>query len=295
MIASALTAGLAQAGGPAVSDVNLKVSTFNGGVDAGTGGQLLGGLAGSLTAPVGHDFGVQFDGAAADVSGNFFYDAGVHAFMRDPDRGMLGLYAGYAHIDASSGKQVSRFGFEAQKFIDKLTFDAALGYEAGDVSSNIYGHAKLDYYLTPNFMLSGGYIFEETGLLATGSEYQFASNANEGLSLFTESKVHSSDTYSVLAGVKVTFGQNLNLIDRHRRQDPDTYLGPDLSNAQQAAANGSTAPTQCPVYAPIHPVSYIPSEVAFQVIVGAPGCTCPSGYHHNSGVYANTCSADTPT
>jgi len=280
LMVSVLTAGPAAAGGPAVSDVNAKISTFNGGLDAGTGGELLGGVAGSLTAPLGHDFGVQLDGALADVQGNFFYDAGLHAFRRDPDQGMLGLYAGYAHLDAASGKQVRRIGFEGQRFLDRLTIDTALGYESGDVSSNIYGHAKLELYLSPNFMVSGGYIFEEVGELSTGSEYQFASNANEGVSLFAESKMHSSNTYTVLAGLKVTFGQNMSLIDRHRRQDPDTYLGPDLSNAQQAAANGSTAPTgptQCPIF------------TGTEIIEGADNCTCTFPYTKGFKSLKNVC------
>ncbi len=154
---AASATGIARAGEPAVSDVNAKISGFGGTLKNDDGTDVLGGIAGSLTLPAGHAFGLQLDAAYARLQSDDFYDTGAHLFWRDPGVGLLGLYGGYAHSSALGGVQVTRIGIEAQVYWKTMTFEGALGQETGDVSTQAYGHAKLDFYLTPNWMVKAGY------------------------------------------------------------------------------------------------------------------------------------------
>ena len=69
---------------PAVSQTNGKLSAFGGSQDGG-----LYGVTGSLTTPLGHDFGLQFDGMVGSGKDAAFYGVGGHLFWRDPARACL--------------------------------------------------------------------------------------------------------------------------------------------------------------------------------------------------------------
>ncbi|MEM9358137.1 MAG: hypothetical protein AAGB04_18200, partial [Pseudomonadota bacterium] len=76
---------------PAVDGVNSKLS-FEHGID---GDGSLGGT-GSITVPLGHAFGVQFDVGMVNREHEILDDATVyrgaaHLFWRDPSKGLLGL------------------------------------------------------------------------------------------------------------------------------------------------------------------------------------------------------------
>ncbi len=237
-------AGVAQAGDAAVSDINIKLSAFGGGLNEGTSSEHpgtsesegFGGVAGSLTLPLHERLGLQFDVAGAWERGESFLDAGAHLFWRDPGTGLFGLYGGFAHHHALGGQQVRRIGVEAERYSGKMTYVGALGYENGDGNTGLYGHAKLDYYWTPNLMTSSGFTYEGTGFYASRIEWQLRSDDTIGFTLFTDSNVHSSDNYTFLAGVRMTIGEDMSLMDRHRHQDPSDYLGADLIATEQGEA-----------------------------------------------------------
>ena len=266
-LAVALLAGpaveAARAGDAAVSDVNLKISGFGGQLNPGDGVRGLGGIAASLTLPAGHSFGLQFDGAFAKVGGDDFYDAGAHLFWRDPGAGLFGVYGGYAHLNALGGLSTRRIGVEAERYSGKLTFEGAVGYETGDAANGVYGHAKLDYYWTPNLMTSSGFTYEGAGYYSSKAEYQIRSDDAASVSLFANSDWHAIDNYMLLGGLKIAFGKNMSLIDRHRKQDPANYLDPDLIAGAQAAS--SRAAGAAAAVCPADPISVL--------IV----CTCASG------------------
>jgi hypothetical protein len=260
-----------------VSDVNVKISGFGGSLNAGTGGSGLGGIAGSLTLPFGHPFGLQLDGAYARVHGDDFYDAGAHLFWRDPGVGLFGIYGGYAHQSTLGGQQIKRLGIEGEKYFGNLTLRGALGHESGNVASNIYGNAKLDLYLSPNAMITGGYTYEDTGFASAGAEVQLGSTQTTGLSLFANGNLHDSSTYQVLGGLKITFGQNMSLRDRQRRQDPATYTDVDLLAAEAASSRAANAVTYC----------------ATETAIAMPQtCTCPGGFPLVDGGLDFACSAN---
>ena len=272
--------GSALAADPAVSDTNVKISGFGGQLNPGDGTRALGGIAASLTLPVGHNFGLQFDGALAKVGGNDFYDAGAHLFWRDPGVGLFGVYAGYAQLNALGGLHTSRIGVEGERYFGKLTFEGAAGYENGDAANGVYGHAKLDYYWTPNLMTSSGFTYEGAGYYSSKAEYQIRSDDAASVSLFANSDWHANDNYMVLGGLKIAFGKNMSLIDRHRKQDPANYLDPDLIAGAQAVSSRAVARTgvapACPLISPfpLTTVCVCPGNntpVPFEV-----GLSCPS-------------------
>lgn len=219
---------------PAVSAVNGKLTTFGGSFGAGEDDDGTGGVAGSLTLPLGYVFGAQVDGAWARMDEYDFADAGLHLFWRNPASGLLGAYLGYAHHTGAGGQDVGRAGVEAQYFVGQLTLDGAGGVRFGDVESEAYGSIKLDYYLTEDFKISGGYAYEGDSFAVAGTEYQLITKGEVGAALFTETYVNSPDSYSVLAGVKVYIGRPMSLIDRHRKQDPDSYATADQIATLQA-------------------------------------------------------------
>lgn len=237
-------AGTVAADGPAVSDVNAKISSFGGGVGAGGDRDGIGGLAASITAPLTHAFGVQLDAAYARIGDNNFGNAGAHVFWRDPSVGLLGVYTGFAVLDAAGGVTIGRSGLEAQYYANLFTIDTAGGIEYGDVHKG-YGRARLQLYPTDDVMLRGGWLYEGRNLGTAGAEYQFANTARAGYSVFVDGNVGGDSTYSVIGGFKVTFGESMSLKDRHRRQDPDSYAPLDLQITTQTAA-GRKPVEACP-------------------------------------------------
>jgi len=61
---------------PAVSKTNGKIELLGGSLDNDSAAAL----AGSLTAPLGHAFGVQVDGLAGNLDGNGTWGLGTHLF-----------------------------------------------------------------------------------------------------------------------------------------------------------------------------------------------------------------------
>lgn len=250
-----ICAPLAADAEPAVSTPNGKLTAFGGGTGNGLDDEGLGGLAGSYTIPIGTAFGAQFDGSWARISDENFANTGLHLFWRDPSRGLLGLYGGYAHLTEDGGVDVGRTGVEAQYFAGSLTFDAAAGVRFGDIDTEGYGRARLDYYVHEDFKLSGGYLYEGESFATAGAEFQLNPNSDVGMTLFADARVHDEDSYQALAGIKLYFGERMTLMNRHRKQDPDGYTDADLLATQQAAAQnrsrsgggaGGGSGAQCP-------------------------------------------------
>lgn len=223
--------------GPAVSSINGKITGFGGGIGVENDKGGMGGIAGSVTLPLSYSFGLQLDGAYARIGDGNFGSTGAHVFWRDPDVGLFGFYGGFARLDRFGGQNLGRLGIEAQKFSGQTTLDGALGYRFGEnfVKDDAYGRARLQYYLTNDFMLSTGYTYEGRSFGTVGTEYQVSTGAGMGMSLFAEGQISDHNNYSALAGLRVFLGDNMSLKDRHRKQDPDSYMGLDLTATQQAA------------------------------------------------------------
>jgi hypothetical protein len=246
----------AYAGEPAVAGPNGKITAFGGGLSENGREDGLGGIAGSYTFSLAHQFGLQLDGGYARVGDGDFVSTGAHLFWRNPTVGMLGIYGGYARLEGDNGflvgQDIARAGMEAQKFLGNITLDGAIGHLFKDDGDSVYGRARINFYATENLMFSGGFAYEDQGFASFSTELQIAQNADAGVSLFAEALVSDGDNYSVLGGVRVFLGRNMSLINRHRRQDPESYTSFDLVSTQKAkkgtqgAQQGGT-PTTCSV------------------------------------------------
>jgi len=276
--------------GPAVSDANAKLSLFGGAVSDNQS-DSLGGLAGSFTMPLAHTLGLQLDAGYARVGDGNFGSGGAHLFWRDPTIGLFGIYAGYAQLDLS-GTNVGfgRTGLEAQYFTRSLTLDLAGGVKFGDIDQG-YGRARLQFYPTDNLMLRGGWLYEGANFGTLGIEYQFASSKDTGVALFADTNLGNNDSYSVVAGVRVMFGQDMTLKDRHRRQDPESYTTFDMQAGQKAATKGGGG-GNCPFqpssnlcgFASVAPkylpkIGYVPPNAVSQVQCGGRLCQCIQAYY----------------
>jgi hypothetical protein len=237
--------------GPAVSDLNAKLSGLGGTSVSYGESDAVGGVAGSVSMPLTYSLGLQFDAGYARVGDGNFGSGGAHLFWRDPAVGLFGVYAGYAGIELSGVKAgFARTGLEAQYFTRSVTLDLAGGYNFGDLDRT-YGRARLQFYPTDNLMLRGGWAYESANFGTVGMEYQFSSSRDMGFALFADANINDSDNYGVLAGLKVTFGQDMTLKDRHRRQDPEAYTAFDLQSSQKEAIKKAKPKVEtCPAFQP---------------------------------------------
>ncbi len=259
-------------GKPAVSGLNGKLEVgysffqydlFDGVPESEVNAQNVYGI-GSLSLPVGEQFGVQIDaglmhGFQDDVGpGGFLqvehdaYGIAGHFFWRDPDVALVGLYAHYQRVNRDTSiLNVINFPRET----DVIRVAAAGEYYMGDVS--LEGHAGADfltttlnigpfeltdsgtflnargvaaYYPTDNARIFAGakYAFEEFAGLA-GAEMLFASENPVAPAVFVEGSL-GEDSASVNAGIRLYFGpEGKSLKRRHREDDPSAQLFRDLA------------------------------------------------------------------
>lgn len=233
---------------PAVSGLNGKISAFGGGVgsdvidDSG-----LAGITGAISLPIGHRYGLQIDGMAGTLDGDAFGGIAAHAFYRDPDAFLLGLYTSYTALDIGAKDSVGRFGLEGELYLDNLTLTGIAGVQYGELDDGFTSTLRAAYYLTDDLMLSAGHnYYEEAGHFGTaGVEYQMPFDLQFSPSLFADGRFGEDDFYSVTGGIRFYFGEEKSLIDRHRQDDPDIFLPDDLFailGGQDAAPESAGCP-----------------------------------------------------
>ncbi len=211
---------------PAVSGVNAKLQLEGGYLknDDNSNG-LAGVVAGALTAPIGQQFGIQFDAAAGSFDGDFYWGAGGHLFWRDPAQGLIGAFGQVSHL---TGATLYRAGLEGDAYLGRFSLGGHVGYEAGSdsrrthVDSGIIAGVQLKYYVTDNFMLQAGGGIEGPSWYGRGGfEFQPGFAALPGLSIFADAGGGSDHHVFALAGIRYYFGNDKTLIRRHREDDPD--------------------------------------------------------------------------
>jgi hypothetical protein len=242
--------------GPAVSALNFKIEGFGGWADA-TGGVPdrsrsggLGGGGGSVSVPLGQQYGLQIDGYGGSWGGDQFGGVGGHWFWRDPRTALLGVTGSWTQLDRgpwlflgrSSKIDAANFGGEGEYYLPVNTLRGIAGWEGGDVPSRFFTKADLRWYPGTDFMLSIGYRF--TGgrsALALGSEWLTPVPLFGGRSsLFAEGRVGDNNARAVVAGLRVYFGASKTLIDKHRRDDPQGAVDDIPDNLFAAQAYGNT-------------------------------------------------------
>ncbi len=237
----------ALADGPAVSAVNGKFSLEGGNFD-GKSGQAM---QGTIAAPIGNAFGVQFDTAFGNTNSKDFSGYGAHAFWRDPARGLVGLTGSATRFD---NLDVRRFGAEAEGYFGDFTLRARAGHQNGDFKDGSYYSAGARWYANSNLMLGiAGEHAVDRSIGHLTAEWQISIPSLPGLAVFLDAAKGSNSFDQTLVGVRYYFGTDKTLIRRHRQDDPDSLLGDSLiSNQQQyrqrqqAAAASATGPAVCP-------------------------------------------------
>lgn len=226
------SAGAARAA-DAVADPNLKVG--------GTFGQVMDDYAwqvqGQFTAPLGQDFGIAVEGGAGAVDGHDFYGVAGHIFTRDPDLYLLGIFGGYAKSDEFN-IDATRAGAEAEFYMSQLTLMATAGYQFSDsIEQGAFGSIDLRWYVTNNFYLQAGALFErDRGFARAAVEWQPGFAALPGLAFNANGVWGEDDYHSVMGGLTYYFGVPASLKDRHRKYDPDSALYSLFQSIQQEQA-----------------------------------------------------------
>ena len=212
---------------PAVSGPNGKLDIGTGWADIdnlNSDQEFRGGAA--LSFPVGDMFGIQGDLTALDVFNTTAVGGAIHAFTRDPNSYLLGVYGGYVDVDHGN---VWYVGPEVELYLDNISIEAVGGYMdvsgSSSSSNKFYAVADLALYATDNFRLSIGASSVagfETG--RAGLEW-FMADTGIPASLTLDGRVGENGFTSVMAGVSLYFGgEDKSLIRRHREDDPPLYF-----------------------------------------------------------------------
>ncbi|MEN6333269.1 MAG: hypothetical protein ABFE01_03355 [Phycisphaerales bacterium] len=211
--------------GEAVSGLNGKIA-YSGGSMEGDCGQNG---TGSVSLPLGDNFGLQADGLYTNVSDRDFYGAGGHLFWRDWDKGLLGVTGATLQEDEISAGLVaaetecylSRFTLAAGAGVATIDYDESVPFIDSD-PTNFYGSLGLRYYPLDDLMLAGSYVYVFDNSLVLGElEYQ---TPIHGLTFFAEFAGGENDYEHALFGVQFYLGKSKTLIRRHREDDPPSIV-----------------------------------------------------------------------
>ena len=219
---------------PAVSGPNGKVEIGAGWADLDdlSSDEIFRGGA-AISFPVGDMFGIQADVYAVDAFDETAIGGAIHAFTRDPNSYLFGVYGGYA--DAGSAN-VFYVGPEAELYLDNISIEGIAGFmdvsgSGSSSGSEFYALADVALYATDNLRLSVGASSVagfETG--RAGLEW-FMGETGLPVSLKLDGRVGEDGFTSVMAGVSLYFGgEDKSLIRRHREDDPPIY-GLDIFGA----------------------------------------------------------------
>lgn len=241
----------AMAGEPAVSGPNGKFAVEGGGsADEGEGV-----ATGSFALPIGHDFGMQADGAVGSFDDELLGGLALHLFARDPSRYLFGVYGSYHTWDRIN---IWRAALEGELYIGPVTLEGIAGYESLDVpnfidgqplsldDNHLFGQADAAYYITDDFKVYAGYRYiNETSFGAAGTEYLIR-GLEVPVALFARGDFGDEWVQNVTGGLRIYLSDdpNKSLIDRHRKDDPKVYaptfptLAPQTASTPQCTVNG---------------------------------------------------------
>jgi hypothetical protein len=211
----------AHAGGPAVSEPNLKVR--------GSVGEVIDdftwNVEGAFTAPITERFGVAVEGGIGEQDGRGSWATAGHVFARDPESYLLGLFAAYSEA-TDFDIAATHVGGEFEFYFKDVTLSGAAGYQfSTDLGDKAFGSLDAKWYLDDNFALSGGgYVDKDNKYGRARAEWQPGFAALPGLAFNAEGIIGEDDYHSIMGGLTYYFGTPATLKDRHRRQDPDTAL-----------------------------------------------------------------------
>jgi hypothetical protein len=229
---------------PAVSGLNGKIAVgydFTR-YDPGTGliDYSIPFAEASLSAPIGDQFGVQVDGAIAQISGNSLnitaYGGGAHLFWRNPDMALVGIY-GEAIGTSNTLGNYYRIGPEAEIYLDRISIEGFAGVQGGSggFSTMFSGDLTAAFYPTDNLRLDAS-VYRSYGVTwgRIGGEALFDLGGTAGAVFANASFGNGFQSYK--AGLRFYFGsRGKSLIDRHREDDPKVRITEVISGLSSIA------------------------------------------------------------
>lgn len=237
------------------------VSGLNGSIEGGLGGQwgdephddgAAAYLLGTVTIPIGQQWGAQVDGQIASSQGEFAGGLGGHLFWRDPSYALFGAYVEGFTTDVTRGRfSKSRIGPEVEFYLNRFTVSAVAGYEFGnrDIRDGFFADALLSYYSTDDLRLYLGGNYGFAGVQGkAGVEYQLpAGSGYSNVAMFAEARLGEEGYKAAFAGVKIALGApDKSLIRRHREDDPIAWIKQNIHDVGQATAKGKFNPPSNP-------------------------------------------------
>jgi hypothetical protein len=256
---------------PAVDGLNWKVEGLGGTL----ADRVVGGAQGSLSVPLGGQWGLQWDGTVGSFDGRFFGSGGAHWFWRDPSRGLIGLYASHTHWQEFGGLHVTQVAGEGEAYFGRFTLQGVAGVEFGnsqtgitgvnstattvttffdtfDVKTRFFDKINLAYYLTDNTKVFAGHRYlGGKHALALGGEAALPWTGSTMLSGFIEGRIGENDFHGVWAGIRGYWGQtSKSLIQRHRQDDPISWMPETLFSITNSLTKGFTTVNTVPPVPP---------------------------------------------
>ena len=217
------------------------VSGLNGKLDASVGltnDETTAAITGAIAMPIGERYGFQLDGMAQSVDGDNTYGVAGHLFWRNPEAGLLGLYASHTMMDSGVDLDVTRAAVEGEVYWGQITLSGLAGYEFGDVDDGFFSVVDLSYYATDDFRAYVGHRYSQGGdMVAGGFEWQMYAESNAAPVLFVEGRAGDNDYESAMLGLRFYFGDSKSLIRRHREDDPAVRLLDDLFAISQCSSD----------------------------------------------------------
>lgn len=220
----------------AVSGTNGKAEAAAGYYDTKNrkGGEKVHG-AGSLTFALGCSFGFQMDAAVGSLDGQTTAGVAGHAFTRNPNSHLIGLYSDYSRVGKND---IWRIGAEGELYLDRITFSGVAGFEDSNrTKGDLFASIGASYYITDNFRVSGGYRrFINIDVGYVGAEWMFEDTP---FSIFTEGQLGSKKHIMILSGARYHFGgPNKSLIRRHREDDPFSLITSLINQTPKSDTGG---------------------------------------------------------
>ncbi len=257
---------------PAVSGVNAKFDLAGFVADSSSAGSI----AGAITFPLDHSFGLQIDGAGLFAEDYQMYGIAGHLFWRDPQSGLFGIYSSFVHANfdnlagggsifglnidlddpipvllaaggAAGDLDVITLALEVEKYWNEWTFEGLLGANIVDSGlsiddSHLLAQARLAYYFTDDFRVDAGWRYGIAGHSASlGGEWQFASTDDMGYSGYGRVSWHEGDEFSANVGLRLFVFGDRTLIERHRQDDPHIHLLSEFADITVAVNNADSS------------------------------------------------------
>jgi len=266
---------------PAVDGVNGKMEIYGGAgqgnsisisgiaglspAQSSTVWKGIGGASGTITLPIGHSLGAQVDLTSGTFGNSALGAAAGHLFWRDPDKGLIGAYGDGLVLGSRVGSGIWTAAGEFESYLGKFTGRAILGvqgasyYRAGLNPFEVYSYGGHKAFTVPDyfhdFVEAKFYPIDDLAI-SVAHIYSFGRNAVRGeveylLPQFRGGKIAPSafvsaaygwnNSSSIMAGIRVYFGNHDKSLIRRQREDDPAKSYPCLTNSPKVSPMQSDA------------------------------------------------------